>query len=126
MIFHTQDLCLRTNLRCPEKRARMEINMNTKISAQIKKGVLEMCLLHKLSQQDYYGYNLMHEMNILFPEVNSSTFYAILRRLKNDGFADIYYGNESGGPTRKYYKITDNGKETLAAYIGAKGKTAMI
>ena len=40
-----------------------------------------------------------------------------LRRLKNDGFADIYYGNESGGPTRKYYKITDNGKETLAAYI---------
>ena len=71
----------------------MEINMNTKISAQIKKGVLEMCLLHKLSQQDYYGYNLMHEMNILFPEVNSSTFYAILRRLKNDGFADIYYGN---------------------------------
>ena len=117
MIFHTQDLCLRINLRCPEKRAGMEINMNTKISAQIKKGVLEMCLLHKLSQQDYYGYNLMHEMNILFPEVNSSTFYAILRRLKNDGFADIYYGNESGGPTRKYYKITDNGKETLAAYI---------
>ncbi|CDB90469.1 transcriptional regulator PadR-like family [Clostridium sp. CAG:253] len=37
--------------------------MNTKISAQIKKGVLEMCLLHKLSQQDYYGYNLMHERN---------------------------------------------------------------
>lgn len=64
--------------------------MNTKISAQIKKGVLEMCLLHKLSQQDYYGYNLMHEMNILFPEVNSSTFYAILRRLKIPCFRSVY------------------------------------
>lgn len=76
-----------------------------------------MCLLYKLSQKDYYGYNLMQEMKLLFPEVNDSTFYAILRRLKEEGAADIYFGTESGGPKRKYYKITDYGIKMLETYI---------
>lgn len=83
------------------------------MDAQIKKGVLEMCLLYKLSQKDYYGYNLMQEMKIMFPEVNDSTFYAILRRLHKEGSTDIYYGDTSGGPKRKYYKITADGLERL-------------
>ena len=38
------------------------------MDAQIKKGILEMCLLYKLSQKDYYGYSLMREMKIIFPD----------------------------------------------------------
>lgn len=87
------------------------------MNAQIKKGVLEMCLLHKLSQKDYYGYHLMKEMRVLFPEVNDSTFYAILRRLGKEGAAVVYYGEESGGPKRKYYKITDDGLESLETHV---------
>lgn len=87
------------------------------MDAQIKKGVLEMCLLYKLSQKDYYGYNLMQEMKIMFPEVNDSTFYAILRRLYKEEATEVYYGKESGGPKRKYYKITDNGLMMLEGYI---------
>jgi PadR family transcriptional regulator PadR len=87
------------------------------LNAQIKKGVLEMCLLYKLSQKDYYGYHLMKEMRVLFPEVNDSTFYAILRRLGKEGAAAVYYGEESGGPKRKYYNITERGLETLQSQI---------
>ena len=68
------------------------------MDAQIKKGVLEMCLLQKLSVQDYYGYHLMREMKVLFPEVNDSTFYAILRRLHKDGSAIVYDSDKSAGP----------------------------
>ena len=96
------------------------------MNAQIKKGILEMCLLYKLSQKDYYGYNLMREMKVLFPEVNDSTFYAILRRLNKEGAADIYYGKESGGPKRKYYKITECGLKTLENNIADWNKLKEI
>jgi len=86
------------------------------MDAQFKKGILGMCLLHKLSQEDYYGYNLMREMRLLFPEVSDSTFYAILRRLHKEGLASVYYGNTSGGPKRKYYSVTEAGKEALEKY----------
>lgn len=87
------------------------------MDAQIKKGVLEMCLLYKLSQKDYYGYNLMREMKVIFPEVNDSTFYAILRRLKKEGATVIYFGEESNGPKRKYYQITKEGTRILEKHI---------
>ena len=77
-----------------------------------------MCMLHKLSKQDYYGYTLMKEMKVLYPEVNDSTFYAILRRLHKEGNTTIYVGKESGGPERKYYKLTNRGYETLQEEIG--------
>ena len=96
------------------------------MDAQIKKGVLEMCLLYKLSQKDYYGYNLMREMKVLFPEVNDSTFYVILRRLKKEDAADTYSGKESSGPKRKYYKITDYGSKMLENHISDWNKLKEI
>lgn len=87
------------------------------MDAQIKKGVLEMCILYKLSKKDYYGYSLMKEMKSVFSEVNDSTFYAVLRRLNKDKAAEVYFGNESGGPQRKYYKITEEGLSRLGNYI---------
>lgn len=83
------------------------------MDAQIKKGILEMCLLYRLSEQDYYGYHLMQEMKKIFPEVNDSTFYAILRRLYKEGDTEIYEGEQSEGPKRKYYRITEQGKGSL-------------
>ena len=83
------------------------------MEAQIKKGVLEMCVLFVISEQAMYGYDVMKHMKQFFPEVNESTFYAILRRLHADKKAEITLGEESGGPTRKYYKITPTGIEFL-------------
>lgn len=87
------------------------------MDAQIKKGILEMCILYKLSQQDYYGYPLMQEMKEVFPEVNESTFYAILRRLHKEGKTNSYFGKESGGPRRKYYTISEEGRRSLQILI---------
>ncbi len=87
------------------------------MDAQIKKGILEMCLLKKLAQNDYYGYTLMQEMRKLFTDVNDSTFYAILRRLNKEGKTEAYFGKESLGPKRKYYRITDLGICDLNASV---------
>ena len=87
------------------------------MNAQIKKGILEMCILYLLSQEDYYGYPLMQKMKSYFPDVDESTFYAILRRLNKEGATDIYPGKESNGPNRKYYRLTVSGQEMLRQHI---------
>lgn len=87
------------------------------MEAQIKKGVLEMCVLHTIRDKEMYGYDVMKIMKQYFPEVNESTFYAILRRLHADNHAKVTLGKTSNGPTRKYYKITDTGLEYLQSSV---------
>ncbi len=87
------------------------------MDAQLKKGVLEMCILYVVSQKEMYGYDIMLMMHEYFPDVNESTFYAILRRLHKEGAADTYMGAESNGPPRKYYKITEAGIQALRLSI---------
>lgn len=83
------------------------------MDAQLKKGVLELCLLQCLSGEPKYGYDVIQTMRGCFPDVTESTFYAILRRLAREGAADTYQGSESNGPMRKYYRLTDEGRERL-------------
>ena len=87
------------------------------MESQIKKGILEMCVLFTIRNEEMYGYDVMKAMKRHFPEVNESTFYAILRRLHADGSAEISLGEESKGPTRKYYRITDSGYKVLQSSI---------
>ncbi|MCL2171873.1 MAG: PadR family transcriptional regulator [Defluviitaleaceae bacterium] len=87
------------------------------MEAQIKKGILEMCVLHLISQKEIYGYDVMRRLRTNFPEVNESTFYSILRRLHNDGNAEVFLREGAGGPARKYYAITDAGRRELAHSI---------
>lgn len=83
------------------------------MDAQIKKGILEMCILQYIETKTPYGYDIIQNLRQDFPEVNESTFYAILRRLKGEGAASTFTGETSGGPARKYYRITDQGREQL-------------
>ena len=83
------------------------------MDAQLKKGVLELCLLQCISGEPKYGYDVIQTMRGCFPGVTESTFYAILRRLAKDGSADTFQGSESNGPVRKYYQLTDAGRERL-------------
>lgn len=80
---------------------------------QMKKGVLEMCILQVVSTKELYGYEIMKRVTEAFPDINESTVYAILRRLHGDGCTESYTGETSGGPTRKYYRITETGKGRL-------------
>ena len=74
------------------------------MDAQIKKGIIEMCILKYISEKDQYGYPIMQKMEKYFPENDNSSIYVILRRLKSEGYTETYEGSESGGPVRKYYR----------------------
>lgn len=87
------------------------------MDAQLKKGVLELCLLADVAKQDQYGYDIIRKMQSYFPDMGESAFYAILRRLNREGALEQYAGKESGGPPRKYYRITGTGREKLEEKI---------
>lgn len=80
---------------------------------QMKKGVLELCILHIISREDMYGYEIMRKVTEEFTDINESTVYAVLRRLHADKFTESYTGENSSGPKRKYYRITSDGKIAL-------------
>lgn len=83
------------------------------MDSQMKKGILEMCLLHLIAKGDIYGYELLKTVSDIFPEVNESTVYAILRRLYSGGYTQTYKVAVQNAPERKYYQITDVGREYL-------------
>ncbi len=85
------------------------------MDAQLKKGVLELCLLQCLHKGEQYGYDIIQQMHRYFPDVMESTFYAVLRRLARDGLAETYRGEISNGPARKYYRLTPAGEVRLAS-----------
>ncbi|MCH5193237.1 MAG: PadR family transcriptional regulator [Oscillospiraceae bacterium] len=80
---------------------------------QMKKGVLELSVLQVVSGGELYGYEIMKKVTEAFPDISESTVYAILRRLHSDGCTESYTGEVSGGPTRKYYRITAEGRARL-------------
>lgn len=84
------------------------------MDAQLKKGVLELCLLAGVARQEQYGYDIIRQLKQYFPEMNESSFYAILRRLHKEGSLEQFPGTASGGPPRKYYRITEQGREKLS------------
>ena len=81
------------------------------MNTQYKKGVLELCVLALLHQRDCYGYEISEILSRRI-DIADGTVYPILRKLKADGLLTTYLQEESGGPPRKYYKLTDLGRET--------------
>lgn len=78
------------------------------MNIQFKKGVLELCVLSILSQRDYYGYEISAALEGGIAIADGSV-YPLLRRLKDDGYVETYLVEASGGPPRKYYRITTAG-----------------
>lgn len=81
------------------------------MNAQYKKGVLELCVLSLLKKRDCYGYEISESLSRHI-HIADGTVYPILRKLKADGILTTYLQEESGGPPRKYYKLTGLGRET--------------
>ena len=81
------------------------------MDTQLKKGILEMCILFQLTKQDMYGYEIMKKIKDIFPDVYDGCIYTILRRLYKEGYTETYLKDvPSGGPGRKYYRTTETGK----------------
>ena len=84
---------------------------NTK--AQMKKGVLEFCILSVLSDGDHYPSEIIQKMKEAKLIVVEGTLYPLLMRLKNDGLLSYRWEESSSGPPRKYYKLTPVGEQFL-------------
>lgn len=82
------------------------------MDAQLKRGMLEGCVLAVLSRGDSYGYQLAKEVGACV-EITQSTLYPILRRLESQGNLRVY-AREHSGRLRKYYVLTDSGRARLA------------
>lgn len=81
------------------------------MAIQASTEILEGSVLSLLTHQDYYGYTITKEMQKNYP-ISESTMYPILRRLKKDGSLTTY-DQAYEGRNRRYYQITDSGKERL-------------
>lgn len=91
----------------------MAINIeNTK--AQMRKGVLEFCILSILNQKDAYTSDIIDVLKEGKMIVVEGTLYPLLTRLKNTGLLAYRWEESKSGPPRKYYAITDEGKAFLA------------
>lgn len=84
------------------------------MNTQYKKGVLELCVLSLLKKRDCYGYEISEFLSRHIA-IADGTVYPILRKLKADGLLTTYLQEESGGPPRKYYTLTELGRETFEA-----------
>ncbi len=84
---------------------------NTK--AQMRKGVLEYCILSILSRNDAYASDIIKELKEAKMIVVEGTLYPLLTRLKNAGLLSYRWEESTQGPPRKYYAIADIGKEFL-------------
>ena len=68
-----------------------------------------MCVFRLLEKRDWYGYELISEISKSIV-ISEGTIYPLLRRVKNDGYVTTYLKESQSGPPRKYYKLTDEGK----------------
>lgn len=84
------------------------------MDAQMKKGLLDACVLHILLKGDTYGYKLTQEITGLM-ETSESALYPVLRRLEAQGHLETYSAEHSGR-LRRYYKITAAGIARLDEY----------
>jgi PadR family transcriptional regulator PadR len=83
--------------------------------AQMRKGVLELCILAIIEEDEVYPSDIIARLKTNDLIVVEGTLYPLLTRLKNDGLLDYSWRESNAGPPRKYFKITDLGKQFLDA-----------
>lgn len=81
--------------------------------AQMRKGILEYCILSILAQGDKYASDIIRELKEAELIVVEGTLYPLLTRQKNAGWLTYRWEESQSGPPRKYYRLTDDGEQFL-------------
>jgi len=84
------------------------------VRSQMRKGVLEYCILSILSRKEAYASSIIDELKVANMIVVEGTLYPLLIRQKNQGLLSYRWEESTQGPPRKYYVITDKGRAVLA------------
>lgn len=82
---------------------------------QVKKGLLEYCVLAQLKKKESYGYQIIKDVSSCI-EISESTLYPILRRLETEQYVETY-NVEHNNRIRRYYRITATGLTRLERFI---------
>lgn len=85
------------------------------MDAQLKKGLLDVCVLAALKERDSYGYQIIKDVSPIV-EISESTLYPILKRLEAGGFVTTY-SMEHNSRLRKYYRLTDQGRQRIRDFL---------
>ena len=84
---------------------------NTQV--QMRKGILEFCILHIISRGEVYASDMLEELTSAKIIVVEGTLYPLLTRLRKAGLVEYKWVESSSGPPRKYYRLTEEGREFL-------------
>lgn len=86
--------------------------------AQLMKGILEGCVLGLIARGETYGYEILARLEQYgFEELGEGTLYPVLTRLDKNGYIQCRKAKSPLGPVRKYYSITDSGRERLTHFV---------
>jgi PadR family transcriptional regulator PadR len=84
------------------------------ISSDIIRGYNDLIILYLLLKQDSYGYEISRQIRQISEEkyiIKETTLYSAFTRLEKNGYIEAYFGNETNGKRRTYYRITPSGRE---------------
>lgn len=84
------------------------------ISSDLIRGHTDTIILRFLYGQDSYGYEINRNIRSITDgeyELSEATLYTAFRRLEKEGYIESYWGNENSGARRRYYRITEKGKQ---------------
>ena len=94
-----------------------EMNIeNTQV--QMRKGILEFCILHIISRGEVYASDMLQELTSAKIMVVEGTLYPLLTRLRKAGLVDYKWVESNSGPPRKYYTLTEDGQNFLKGLQG--------
>jgi len=85
------------------------------VDVQLKRGLLEICVLSAMQKGDTYGYKLIKDVSPCL-EISESTLYPILKRLEGAHCVTVY-AVEHNGRLRKYYRLTDDGRRRIDEFL---------
>ena len=86
--------------------------------AQVRKGLVEMCVMAILRQGEAYGYQILQALqSVRGLSITESTVYPILSRLTREGWLEVRVAASPSGPPRRYYSLTPSGQERVAEMI---------
>jgi PadR family transcriptional regulator PadR len=91
--------------------------------SQLRRGVLEYCVLSLLAREQLYGFDLVRRLGQVDGLVTSEgTIYPLLSRLRRDDWVSTSWVESESGPPRRYYAITSTGERALMAFIEEWGR----
>jgi PadR family transcriptional regulator PadR len=88
------------------------------VTSQLRRGVVEFCVLALVAKEDRYGFDIARALGgVESLSVTEGTVYPLLSRLRKEGLVTTSWRESDAGPPRKYYAISEQGRRALADFI---------